>query len=109
MTKTMLIYALAALAEIAGCFGFWMWLRQGRSVWLAAAAVLCLIAFAWLLTHVNVAAAGRAYAAYGGIYIMASLVWLWAVESVRPDRWDMLGAAVCVLGAGLILFVPRAA
>lgn len=73
-----MIYALAALAEIASCFGFWMWLRQGRSVVAGGCsdAVLDCVAFAWPLTHIDVAAAGRAYATYGGIYIMASLAWL---------------------------------
>ena len=68
-----------------------------------------LAAFAWFLTFVDVSAAGRAYAAYGGIYIIASLGWLWAVEGVRPDRWDSVGAVVSLLGAGIILFGPRAA
>ena len=109
MIKTFAIYLLAALAEIAGCFGFWMWLRQDRSMWLLPGAVACLVAFAWLLTFIDTAAAGRAYAAYGGIYIAASLAWLWQVEGLRPDRWDLLGAAVCVLGAAIIVFGPRPA
>lgn len=66
-----------------------------------------LAAFGWLLTLVDVSAAGRAYAAYGGIYITASLAWLWAVEGVRPDRWDLVGAATCLCGAGIILLGPR--
>ena len=69
--------------------------------------MLALAGFAWLLTLVPVAAAGRAYAAYGGVYIGASLLWLWAVEGLRPDRWDMTGAAVCMAGAAIILFAPR--
>ena len=109
MTRTFTIYLLAALAEIAGCFGVWMWLRQDRSMWLLPGAVACLVAFAWLLTFIDTAAAGRAYAAYGGIYIAASLAWLWQVEGLRPDRWDLLGAAVCVLGAAIIVFGPRTA
>ncbi len=84
---TALIYIGAALAEIAGCFAFWAWLRMGKSpVWLAPG-IASLILFAWLLTRVDSDAAGRAYAAYGGIYICASLLWLWGVEGVRPDRW----------------------
>ncbi|TGV66404.1 hypothetical protein EN801_044740, partial [Mesorhizobium sp. M00.F.Ca.ET.158.01.1.1] len=65
--------------------------------------------FAWLLALVDTNAAGRAYAAYGGIYIVASLAWLWLVEGVRPDRWDLGGAALCVAGASIILLVPRGA
>ena len=74
----------------------------------AATIAIYLAAFAWFLTRVDVAFAGRAYAAYGGIYIASSLVWLWLVEGVRPDRWDALGAAVCLAGAAIILFAPRA-
>ncbi len=107
MTRTALIYGLAAIAEIGGCFGFWMWLRQGQSVVWLPIAVLSLIAFAWLLTLVPADAAGRAYAAYGGVYIAAALAWMWLVEGARPDRWDLIGACICVLGAAVILFGPR--
>jgi small multidrug resistance family-3 protein len=100
-------FALAALFEIAGCFAFWAWLRMGRSGWLAAAGIASLILFALVLTRVDTAYAGRAYAAYGGVYIAASLAWLWAVEGTRPDRWDTIGAIVCVAGAALILLGPR--
>jgi len=106
---TALIYMGAALAEIGGCFAFWAWLRMGRSpVWLAPG-VASLILFAWLLTRVDSDAAGRAYAAYGGIYICASLLWLWSVEGIRPDGWDAGGAALCLIGSCVILLGPRAA
>lgn len=104
---TFLIYAGAALAEIAGCFSFWAWLRLGKSpLWLAPGMV-SLALFAYLLTLAPSDAAGRAYAAYGGVYIAASLLWLWLAESQRPDRWDFAGAAVCLAGAAIILFGPR--
>jgi small multidrug resistance family-3 protein len=104
----MIVYVAAALAEIGGCFAFWAWLRLDRSpLWLVPGAAALLL-FAWLLTCVDSPAAGRAYAAYGGIYIAASLAWLWAVEGLRPDRWDLAGAGLCVAGAFLILFGPRA-
>jgi small multidrug resistance family-3 protein len=109
VTKTPFIYMAAALAEIAGCFSFWMWLREGKPVWWLAPGIASLALFAWLLTLVDSAAAGRAYAAYGGVYIVASLAWLWGVEGVRPDRWDAAGASICLLGAAVILFGPRAA
>ncbi|WP_428390397.1 YnfA family protein [Lichenicoccus sp.] len=102
------VYAVAALAELAGCFSFWAWLRLGYSAWWVAPGMVSLAAFAGLLTRIDTAQAGRAYAAYGGIYIIASLLWLWRVEGVRPDRWDLAGGAVCLAGAALILFGPRA-
>ncbi len=105
--RSIAIFALTALAEIAGCFAFWAWLRLGKSVLWLIPGTLSLIAFAWLLTYIESDAAGRTYAAYGGVYIMASLLWLWAVEGARPDRWDALGAAICLLGAAIILFGPR--
>ncbi len=109
MTASLLVYAGAALAEIAGCFAFWAWLRLGKSaLWLVPGAV-SLALFAWLLTRIDAAFAGRAYAAYGGVYIAVSLVWLWAVEGSRPDRWDLIGAAVCLFGAAVILLGPRGA
>jgi small multidrug resistance family-3 protein len=100
-------YVAAALAEIAGCFAFWAWLRLGKSALWALPGALSLLAFAWLLTRVDSTAAGRAYAAYGGVYICASLGWLWAVEGVTPDRWDTVGATICLVGAAIILFGPR--
>ena len=103
------IYALAAAAEIGGCFAVWAVVRLGRSaLWLVPGIVL-LALFAWLLTRVDAAAAGRAFAAYGGVYIAASLAWMWGMEGLRPDRWDMLGAALCLGGAAVILLAPRGA
>ncbi len=101
------IYAAAAVAEIAGCFAFWAWLRLGRSVLWTLPGVAALIVFALLLTRIDAAFAGRAFAAYGGVYIAASLAWLWAVEGTRPDRWDVAGGAVCLAGAAIILLGPR--
>lgn len=106
---TALIYSLAALAEIAGCFSFWAWLRLDRSMWWIAPSVLSLCLFAYLLTLAATSQAGRAYAAYGGVYIVSALVWLWLVEGVRPDRWDVIGAGLCLTGAAIILWGPRPA
>ncbi|HVO16892.1 MAG TPA: YnfA family protein [Alphaproteobacteria bacterium] len=109
MVRTIVLYVLAAFAEIAGCFAFWAWLRLDKSPWWLAPGMLSLALFAWLLARVEVGFAGRAYAAYGGIYIVASLVWLWAIEGTRPDRFDSAGAALCLLGAAVILFGRRLA
>lgn len=105
--QTALAYVGAAFAEIAGCFAFWAWLRLSKSVWWALPGTLSLLLFAYLLTRVDSPAAGRAYAAYGGIYIVASLAWLWGVEGLRPDRWDVTGAALCLAGAAIIVLGPR--
>ncbi len=105
---TAIAYIFAALAEIAGCFAFWAWLRMGKSpLWLVPG-MASLAIFAWLLTLIDADHAGRAYAAYGGVYIASALVWLWAVEGARPDRWDLIGGAICLGGAAIILFGPRA-
>jgi small multidrug resistance family-3 protein len=109
MTRAFLIYAGAALGEIAGCFAFWAWLRLQQPVWWLIPGVASLALFAYLLTLIEVSAAGRAYAAYGGIYIAASLIWLWVVEGVRPDSWDVIGVMICLVGAAVILFGPRSA
>ncbi|MEP9352158.1 YnfA family protein [Xanthobacter sp. KR7-65] len=104
---TLAAFVLAAFCEIAGCFAFWHVVRHGGSpLWLGVG-LANLAAFAYALTFVESDAAGRAFAAYGGIYIVASLAWLWGVEGVRPDRWDAAGALICLAGAAVIVFGPR--
>lgn len=102
-----LVYALAALCEIAGCFAFWAWLRDGRSAWWALPGATSLVVFGWLLTRVPVDAAGRAFAAYGGVYFAASVLWLWLVERQTPTKWDLAGAAVSLAGAIIVLAGAR--
>jgi small multidrug resistance family-3 protein len=102
-------YIGAALAEIAGCFAFWAWLRMDRSVWWIAPGMIALALFAYLLTLVDAEHAGRTYAAYGGVYLVSAIAWLWLAEGARPDRWDLIGAGACLGGAAIILFGPRAA
>lgn len=103
------LYLLAAIAEIAGCFAFWAWFRLGQSALWLVPGIAALAVFALLLTRVDAAFAGRAYAAYGGVYIATSLLWLWLIEGQRPDRWDTIGAALCLIGAAIILLARRTA
>lgn len=105
--QALLIYFTAAFAEIAGCFAFWAWLRLDRSGFWILPGLLSLAAFAWLLTLSPADHAGRAYAVYGGIYIAASLLWLWGVDGYRPGHWDVIGAAISLAGAAVILWAPR--
>ncbi len=100
-------YAAAAAGEIGGSFAFWGWLRLGKSALWAIPGALALVAFAVILTRVDAAFAGRAFAAYGGVYIVGSLVWLWLVEGTPPDRWDAIGGAICLIGAAVIVAAPR--
>ena len=103
MTANLLAFTTAAVLEIAGCFAFWVWLKRGASPLVAALGIASLIGFAIALTRVDTIFAGRAYAAYGGIYIAASLCWLWIIEGQRPSASDLLGAAVAIAGALLIV------
>jgi small multidrug resistance family-3 protein len=107
--RSLLWYLLAATGEIAGCFAFWAWLRIGKSPIWTLAGIVSLVIFALALTRIDAPVAGRAYAAYGGVYILSSLLWLWAVEKTRPDQWDVIGAAICLVGASVILLGPRGA
>ncbi len=106
--KTFALFALTALAEILGCYLPWLWLRQGHSAWLLLPAAASLAAFVWLLT-LHPQAAGRVYAAYGGVYVSMALLWLWAVDSVRPSMTDWLGVGLALLGMAIIVLGPRSA
>ncbi len=104
--KTAALFVLTALAEIIGCYLPYLWLKQGRSAWLLVPAAASLALFAWLLT-LHPQAAGRVYAAYGGVYVSVALLWLWAVDSIRPSVADWIGVGLCLLGMSVILFGPR--
>ncbi|WP_229007458.1 YnfA family protein [Methylophilus sp. Leaf408] len=106
MIKTFLLFALTAVAEIVGCYLPYLWLKEGKSMWLLVPAAISLAVFAWLLT-LHPAAAGRIYAAYGGVYIGVAIIWLWLVEGIRPTGWDIVGAGVAMLGMAIIMFSPR--
>jgi small multidrug resistance family-3 protein len=104
--KTFLLYLVTAVAEIAGCYFPYRWLRLDGSPWLLLPGALSLALFAWLLT-LHEAAAGRVYAAYGGVYIGVAIAWLWGVDRIRPSAWDLAGAAIALVGMGVIAFQPR--
>jgi len=106
--KTFALFLVTAIAEIVGCYLPYLWLNKGATAWLLLPAALSLALFAWLLS-LHPAAAGRVYAAYGGVYIAVALAWLWAVDGVRPSAWDVAGVAVSLAGMAIIAFQPRAA
>lgn len=106
--KTIGLFLVTALAEILGCYLPYLWLTQGRSVWLLLPAGLSLILFAWLLS-LHPTAAGRVYAAYGGVYIFVAILWLWLVDGIRPCLWDLVGSLVALCGMAIIMFAPREA
>lgn len=105
--STLTFFLLAAFFELAGCFAFWSYFRLGRSGWMLGLGTISLVLFALVLAKVDTAFAGRAYAAYGGVYIGASLMWLRVVEGMKPDRWDAVGASICLIGTLVILFGRR--
>jgi small multidrug resistance family-3 protein len=100
-------FAIAALLELLGCYAVWLWLRDQQSFLWIGPAVATLLGFAWALTHAPSLVAGRTFAAYAGVYLVAALLWMAVVDRVRPDRWDLLGAALALAGAAVILYAPR--
>ncbi|WP_434662453.1 YnfA family protein [Aeromonas sp. NJAU223] len=106
--KTLALFLVTAIAEIVGCYLPYLWLNQGKSAWLLLPAALSLALFAWLLS-LHPTAAGRVYAAYGGVYIFVAIFWLWAVDGIKPSLWDLVGAGVALVGMAIIMFAPRPA
>lgn len=104
--KTIALFLSTAVAEILGCYLVYLWLKEDKSFLLLIPAAVSLALFAWLLT-LHPAAAGRVYAAYGGVYVSVAILWLWTVEGIRPTQWDFLGAVVTLLGMSIIMFAPR--
>lgn len=104
--QTLLLFVITAVAEIVGCYLPYLWLKQGRSAWLLLPAALALALFAWMLT-LHPTAAGRTYAAYGGVYVAVAIVWLWRVDGIRPTAWDVAGSLVALLGMAIIMLAPR--
>ena len=106
--KTIGLFFVTAIAEILGCYLPYLWLKEDKSIWLLVPAAMSLALFAWLLS-LHPTAAGRVYAAYGGVYIFVAILWLWAVDGIRPTLWDVVGACVAMLGMAIIMFAPRGA
>jgi small multidrug resistance family-3 protein len=106
--KTIALFLVTAFAEILGCYLPYLYLREGRSAWLLLPAAFSLALFAWLLS-LHPTAAGRVYAAYGGVYVFVAILWLWAVDGIRPTLWDIVGSAVALTGMAIIMFSPRGA
>ena len=106
--KTIALFLVTAVAEIVGCYLPYLWLKQDKSIWLLIPAAISLSLFAWLLT-LHPTAAGRVYAAYGGVYIFMAILWLWLVEGVKPTTWDIVGALVALIGMAIIIFSPKSA
>jgi len=106
MLKTLLLYVVTALAEIIGCYLPYLYLKQSKSVWLLVPGTLSLALFAWLLS-LHPTAAGRTYAAYGGVYIAVAILWLWIVDGIQPNRWDILGSTVALAGMAIIIWAPK--
>jgi small multidrug resistance family-3 protein len=100
------LFIATAIAEIVGCYLPYLWLRQGKSPWLLAPAAISLALFAYLLT-LHPTAAGRVYAAYGGVYITVALAWLWLVDGIRPATADFVGVVLALAGMAVIMFAPR--
>jgi small multidrug resistance family-3 protein len=104
--KTVLFFLVTAIAEIVGCYLPYLWLREGKSAWLLVPAALSLALFVWLLS-LHPTAAGRVYAAYGGVYVFVAILWLWSVDGIRPTLWDIVGSVVALVGMAIIMFAPR--
>jgi small multidrug resistance family-3 protein len=104
--KTLGLFVVTAVAEIVGCYLPYLWLKRDGPPWLLLPAMVSLALFAWLLT-LHPTAAGRVYAAYGGVYVAVAIVWLWLVDGNRPTAWDLVGAAIAVTGMAIIMLGPR--
>lgn len=104
--RTVILFLVTAVAEIIGCYLPYLWLREGGSPWLLLPGACSLAAFAWLLT-LHPTAAGRVYAAYGGVYVFTAIMWLWLVDQVKPTMWDLVGSGVALAGMAIIMFAPR--
>ncbi|HWL85673.1 MAG TPA: YnfA family protein [Polyangiaceae bacterium] len=106
LSRRTALYVVTALAEILGCYLPYLWLKQGRSAWLLVPSSMSLALFAWLLT-LHPTTSGRVYAAYGGVYVTVALLWSWIVDRQVPNRWDLLGVLICIVGFLVIMANPE--
>lgn len=106
IAQTLVLFVGTAIAEIVGCYLPYLWLKKGASAWLLLPAAVSLALFVWLLS-LHPTAAGRVYAAYGGVYVGVAIFWLWVVDAVRPTAWDLLGVAICFIGVSVIMLGPQ--
>lgn len=108
IVRSLSLFALAGLCEIGGGYLVWLWLRDHRTAWLGALGGLILFLYGVLPTlQPGEASFGRVYAAYGGIFVALSLIWGWWIDGLRPDRWDLVGAAIVLIGVSIIMYAPR--
>lgn len=107
LLTTATLFVATAIAEIVGCYLPYLWLQGRVAVWVLLPATASLAVFVWLLT-LHPTAAGRVYAAYGGVYVATALLWLWLVDGVRPTAWDIGGSLVAIVGMAMIMLGPRA-
>lgn len=106
IAKTLGLFIVTAVAEIAGCYLPYLWLKKAGSPWLLVPAAVSLALFAWLLS-LHPTAAGRVYAAYGGVYVSVAILWLWFIDDVRPTVWDLVGVGFCIFGMAVIMLGSR--
>src|ERR671923_805213 len=102
IAKTIVLFVITALAEIIGCYLPYLWLKKSASAWLLPPAAVSLALFTWLLS-LHPTAAGRVYAAYGGVYVGVAMLWLWLVDAVLPTVWDLVGVAIAFIGMVIIM------
>lgn len=105
--KSILLFFLAGLAEIGGGYLVWLWLREGRSIWLGFIGGIILVFYGIIPTLQSSPNFGRIYAAYGGVFVVMSILWGWKVDGKVPDNYDLIGAAICILGIAIIMYAPR--
>jgi small multidrug resistance family-3 protein len=104
--QSLIVFALAGLCEIGGGYLMWLWLREGRSLWLGLLGAVVLV-FYGVIPTLQPASFSRVYAAYGGVFVVLSLLWGWQIDKVTPDRFDLIGGLIALVGMAIIMYWPR--